>query len=120
MLRTLGPMKRLMVFVPLASAHKKSGATALVAAMLDRALEDVRAGNVKGANRTRRVRVQNQLRTEALAWVCEGQAKERVGSFEWCCAALNLDVEAVRTRIVRSNVSTDPSTQPPLPRKSSV
>jgi len=75
-----------MAFVPLESAHKKSGATALVAAMLDRAVEDVRAGD--------------RLRTDALAWVCDRQAKERVGSFEWCCVALNLDVEAVRVRIV--------------------
>ena len=80
-------MKRLMVFVPLESAHKKSGSVALIAAMLDRAVEDVRAGD--------------RLRTDALAWVCDLDAKDRLGSFEWCCVALNLDVDAVRTRIVR-------------------
>ena len=80
-------MKRPMVSVPLASPLQKTGAIALIAAMLDRALEDVRVGD--------------RLRIEALAWVCARDARERVGSFAWCCAALNLDVDAVRTRIVR-------------------
>ena len=79
-------MKRLMVFVPLESAHKKSGATALIAAILERAVDDIKAGD--------------RLRTQALGWVCDLDAKERPGSFEWCCAALNLDVDVVRGRLV--------------------
>lgn len=81
------PMKRPMVFVPLASPPEKSGSVSLIAAMLHRALEDVRAGG--------------PLRTQALGWVRDLSAKARPGSFEWCCVALNLDVDAVRTRIVQ-------------------
>jgi len=80
-------MKHPTVFLPLASPLQKSGSLALIAAMLDRALEDVRASD--------------RLRKEALAWLCDLDAKDRLGSFEWCCAALNLDVDAVRTRIVQ-------------------
>jgi hypothetical protein len=78
-------MKRPMV--PLAAAHRKNGSVALIAAMIDRALEDVRVGD--------------RLRIEALAWVCERDAREEPGSFDWCCAALNLDADAVRARLVR-------------------
>lgn len=91
-----GPMRLSMVSVPmpLASARRKTGPVALIAAMLDRALEDVRAGD--------------RLRTEALAWVRDQGARERLGSFEWCCAALNLDVDAVRARITQQqSVSSD-------------
>ena len=83
-------MRLSTVSVPLTSAFRKSGPVALIAAMLDRAVEDVRAGGL--------------LRTQALAWVCDRDAKERVGSFEWCCAALNLDVDAVRAQVVRGVV----------------
>ena len=79
-----------MAFVPLAEVHQKSGATALIAAMLNRAMEDVRAGD--------------RLRTQALAWVCDPEAKERLGSFEWCCRSLNLDVDAVRAQIRQQSV----------------
>ena len=82
-----------MVSVPLASPLRKNGSVALIAAILDRAVEDVRAGD--------------RPRTEALAWVCERDAKERLGSFEWCCAALNLDVDAVRARIVLESSGDD-------------
>jgi len=92
-------MKRSMVSVlPRATALQQSGSVALIAAMLDRAVADVRAGG--------------RLRTQALAWVCDLHAKQRPGSFEWCCAALNVDIDAVRTRIVRQQ-SVETTTRPP-------
>ena len=82
-----GPMRLSTVSVPVTLMPQKTGPVALIAAMLDRAVEDVRAGG--------------RLRTHALGWVCDRRAKERPGSFEWCCTALNVDVDAVRTRLVR-------------------
>ncbi len=56
----------------------------LIVAILQRALDDLHLGG--------RVRVQ------AMRWLHEPRGESQPGSFEWCCAALDLDAEVVRRK----------------------
>ena len=57
---------------------------ALVAAVVARACEDVKLGH--------------RFAAEALEWFTERNQME-AWSFEWCCAILNLDPDAVREQL---------------------
>jgi hypothetical protein len=56
---------------------------ALVAAVVERACEDVELGGV--------------LAAQAIEWSTERESD--AWSFEWCCAILNLDPDAVRQKL---------------------
>ncbi len=55
---------------------------ALVAAILQRAVDDLELGVAP--------------RARAIAWFGERDAADRPGSFEWCCDVLDIDPDAVR------------------------
>jgi hypothetical protein len=57
---------------------------ALVAAVLERACDDLKIGG--------------RLAVEATDWLTEGDPAD-AWSFEWCCAILDLDPEAVRQQL---------------------
>lgn len=57
---------------------------ALIAAILLRALDDLRLGPA--------------ARVGVLAWVNQTGNRQRPGSFEWCCEALSLNPDAVRRK----------------------
>lgn len=62
---------------------------ALIAAIMQRALDDLRRGPLE--------------RGSVMAWV-NTTGNQRPGSFQWCCEALNLNPDAVR-RMYRDQVT---------------
>ncbi len=56
----------------------------LVVAILQRALDDLQLGG--------------RFRVQAMRWLHEQQSESQPGSFEWCCAALDLDADVVRRK----------------------
>ncbi len=56
----------------------------LIVAILQRALDDLHLGG--------------RFRVQALRWLNEHQVESQPGSFEWCCAALDLDADVVRRK----------------------
>jgi hypothetical protein len=67
------------------SQHKDLQAMkALVAAVVERACEDVELGGV--------------LAAQAMEWSIERDSSD-AWSFEWCCSILNLDPDAVRQKL---------------------
>ena len=68
---------------------------ALVAAVLERAFEDLKLGR--------------HLAARARQWFAD-QEPAHAWSFEWCCAILDLDPDAVRTRLAQDLAVESPLT----------
>lgn len=64
------------------------GMLALVTAVLERALDDVRMGG--------------HLAVQAIEWLTERESGD-AWSFEWCCSILKLDAGAVRRQVSSSS-----------------
>lgn len=75
--------------------RSESAVQLLIAAIIQRALDDLRLGA--------------RFRMEAAAWLNERRSEEQPGSFEWCCAGLGLDPDTVRKRYrLRLAIRSDP------------
>ncbi len=66
------------------SSTQPQPAHLLIVAILQRALDDLHLGG--------------RFRVQALHWLNEHQVESQPGSFEWCCAALDLDADVVRRK----------------------
>ncbi len=80
-----------MRLVSYTRARSESAVQSLMAAIIQRALDDLQLGA--------------RFRMDALAWLNERRSEEQPGSFEWCCAGLGLQPDVVRKRYaaIRSN-----------------
>ena len=82
---------------------------ALIAAILQRALDDLHLGE--------------KDRAGVMAWVNQTGCQQRPGSFEWCCDALSLHPDAVRRKYrdevtcIRASPAQSSKPQGPLARE---